>query len=68
MATIIRSCDGDVLDTLCHAHYGRLPGVVEAVYGANPGLAALPQPFASGVLITMPDLPQRQAQTIQLWT
>ena len=68
MATIIRSCDGDVLDTLCHAHYGHLPGVLEAVYGANPGLAALPQPFASGVLVTLPDLPQRQAPTIQLWT
>lgn len=68
MATIIRSCDGDVLDTLCHAHYGHLQAVVEAVYGANPGLAALPQPFTAGVLITMPDLPPRQAQTIQLWT
>lgn len=38
---------GDILDTLCYAHYGTLKGTVEAVYEANPGLARELQPFRS---------------------
>lgn len=68
MATIIRSCDGDVLDTICHRHYGNLMGTVEAVLAANPGLAALPQPFTAGHLIVLPDLPPPRADTIRLWS
>ncbi|OCJ24576.1 tail protein X [Serratia sp. 14-2641] len=30
---------GDTLDALCHRHYGRTEGVVEAVLLVNPGLA-----------------------------
>ncbi|MCZ2898093.1 tail protein X, partial [Burkholderia thailandensis] len=56
MARTLRTSDGDVLDTLCYAAYGTLSGIVEAVYEANPGLAREPQPFRSGVLITLPDL------------
>ena len=41
MATTIKTSDGDVLDRLCHQHYGHLMGTVEAVLEANPGLAAL---------------------------
>lgn len=67
MATIIRSCEGDVLDTICQAHYGVVAGSVEAVYAANPGLAAQPQPFAAGVLIRMPVLAPRRSDVIQLW-
>ncbi|SFU79782.1 tail protein X [Pseudoduganella namucuonensis] len=68
MAMIIRSADGDVLDSLCHAHYGRLAGTVEAVYAANPGLAARPQPFAAGVVIRLPDLVPPRADVVRLWT
>ncbi len=67
MATTIRTSDGDVLDSLCHAHYGRLAGVVEAVLAANPGLADQPQPFASGVMIVLPDLAVQQQATVTLW-
>lgn len=68
MATIIRTCDGDVLDTICHAHYGYVAGTVEAVYAANPGLAAQTQPFAAGLEIRMPLLPARRGDVVQLWT
>ncbi|WP_261504013.1 tail protein X, partial [Burkholderia multivorans] len=53
---------------LCYAHYGTLKGTVEAVYEANPGLAREPQPFRSGVLITMPDLDTPRDEPIQLWS
>ncbi len=67
MATIIRTCDGDVLDTICQAHYGFVAGSVEAVYAANPGLAAQPQPFAAGLTMLLPPLPPRRSDVIQLW-
>ncbi len=68
MATILRTADGDLLDTLCHRHYGHLNGTVEAVLEANPGLAARPQPLESGVLVFMPDLPPPASETIRLWS
>ncbi|HEF4774304.1 tail protein X [Burkholderia multivorans] len=68
MAKILRTSDGDILDTLCYAHYGTLKGTVEAVYEANPGLAREPQPFRSGVLIMMPDLDTPRDEPIQLWS
>ncbi|KVN77134.1 phage tail protein [Burkholderia stagnalis] len=68
MAKTLRTSDGDVLDTLCHKHYGTLSGTVEAVYEANPGLAREAQPFRSGVLIVMPVLEVPRDEPIQLWS
>ncbi|AIO41949.1 phage Tail Protein X family protein [Burkholderia cenocepacia] len=68
MAKILRTSDGDILDTLCYANYGTLKGTVEAVYEANPGLAREPQPFRAGVLITLPDLDAPRVEPIQLWS
>ena len=68
MAKIIRTSDGDRLDTLCYRYYGNLNGTVEAVVAANPGLAKTPQPFASGVIIRLPDLPVQTKKQIQLWS
>lgn len=68
MAKTIRTSDGDRLDTLCFRHYGNLTGTVEAVVAANPGLAKAPQPFASGVIIHLPDLPVKTRKQIQLWS
>jgi phage tail protein X len=42
--------------------------VVEAVYEANPGLAARTQPFAAGIRITLPDLDVQRDEPVQLWT
>lgn len=67
MATTIRTSDGDVLDSLCFVHYGHLSGTVEATLAANPGLAAVSQPYASGRLIVLPDLPEPTGATVTLW-
>ncbi|SDX24414.1 tail protein X [Nitrosomonas oligotropha] len=68
MAKTIRTSDGDRLDTLCYRHYGSLNGTVEAVIHANPGLAKVVQPFASGVIIRLPNLPAQTKKQIQLWS
>ena len=68
MAKIIRTSEGDVLDEICYAVYGSVTGMVEAVYEANPGLAAHEQPFAAGILITLPDVEIPRDEPVQLWT
>ncbi|QGW77747.1 phage tail protein [Pseudomonas alkylphenolica] len=67
MATTCRTSDGDLLDTLCHHYYGHLNGTVEAVLGANQGLADEPQPYRAGVLIVLPELPAPTDALIQFW-
>ena len=67
MAMTIKTSDGDVLDRLCHQHYGHLMGTVEAVLEANPGLDACSQPFVSGVIIHLPDLATARTDVINLW-
>lgn len=66
---IYRTKDGDVLDALCLTQYGARAGAAEAVLNANPGLAALGPVYASGVMITFPDLPAATpgVATIRLW-
>lgn len=67
MAMTCRTSDGDLLDVLCQHYYGHLNGSVEAVLGANQGLADEPQPYRAGVLIVFPDLPATTEALIQLW-
>ncbi|GGU68752.1 phage tail protein [Pseudomonas laurentiana] len=67
MATICRTSEGDLLDTLCQNYYGHLNGSVEAVLDANQGLADEPQPFRAGVLIRLPELQAVTEAVIQLW-
>lgn len=69
MATTCRTSDGDLLDVICYGYYGRMEGVVEAVLGANPGLADEAQPFRAGVVFKLPDLalPADTDDQIQLW-
>ncbi|MCA5967427.1 tail protein X [Pseudomonas sp. P129] len=67
MATICRTSDGDLLDTICHQYYGHLNGSVEAVLDANQGLADEPQPYRAGVQIVLPDLLIQTEEMIQLW-
>ncbi len=68
MAKIIRTSDGDRLDTICYRYYGHLNGSVEAVLEANPGLAAKPQPFVSGIEFSMPDIAVPVTKEINLWS
>jgi phage tail protein X len=44
-----------------------LNGSVEAVLEANQGLADEPQPYRTGVVIVMPDLPSPTEEGISLW-
>lgn len=43
----------EMVDAICHRHYGRTKDVTEAVLAANPGLAALGPilPFATQVFL-----------------
>ena len=66
MARTIRTSDGDRLDTLCFRYYGNLNGTVEAVLDANPGLAAVAQPFDAGVVIVLPDIDVTPEKPISL--
>jgi phage tail protein X len=67
MATICRTSDGDLLDTLCFQHYGHLNGTVEAVLSENRLLADERQPFRAGLLIIFPEVIKPMAEQVQLW-
>lgn len=63
-----RTKDGDMVDAICHRHYGRTAGVVEAVLEANPGLADEGSVLAAGVAILLPDLPDPEPdEGVSLW-
>lgn len=53
MATIYTTKQNEVVDAICHRHYGRTRDVTEAVLAANPGLAAMGPvlPFATRVVL-----------------
>ncbi|HCN44572.1 MAG TPA: phage tail protein [Pseudomonas sp.] len=67
MATICRTSEGDLLDTLCQHYYGHLKGSVEAVLDANQGLADEAQPLRGGLLIRLPVLAVNTDATVLLW-
>ncbi len=68
MPQTYRTSDGDMLDEICHRHYGRSSGVVEVVLEANPGLADKGLIFSVGVEILLPELPTtNELQTVKLW-
>lgn len=68
MATYLTR-DGDMLDAVCQAHYGRQAGAVEAVLEANPGLAEQGPLLSAGHRIELPELPEeaRESGTVRLW-
>lgn len=67
MATICRTSDGDLLDSICNHHYGHLRGTMEAVLAANEGLGREPQPFRAGLRIVLPDVVESVSTSVQLW-
>jgi len=67
MAMTCRTASGDLLDTICQNYYGHLSGTVEAVLDANQGLADEQQPFRTGLLIHLPDLPPPSDEVVMLW-
>ena len=49
--------DGDVLDKICHRHYGASSPATEIVLENNPGLAQLGDTYPYGIHIYLPDIP-----------
>lgn len=66
MATY-RTTDGDMLDIICWAAYGRQSGAVEAVLDANRGLADRGPVYPAGVEISLPQITAPSAQPARLW-
>ncbi len=62
--TVRMGRQGDTVDMLCLAQYGRTDGVTEAVMAANPHLRALGPVLPVGTLVTLPALPPAPEQTI----
>ncbi len=59
---------GDTLDALCHRHYGRTEGVVEAVLLANSGLIEVGVILPHGTAVTLPVMATAPStETVQLW-
>lgn len=59
---------GDTLDALCHRHYGRTEGAVEAVLVANPGLAEHGVILPHGTTVELPEVASSPVtNTINLW-
>ena len=69
MTTIYMTRQGETVDLVCLAHYGRTVAVVEAVIEANPGLAALGPVLPLGTKINMPDVADTGSATslTSLW-
>lgn len=59
----------EVVDAICHRHYGRTKDVTEIVLAANPGLAALGPilPFATRVVLPAVQEKTRRKALIGLW-
>ncbi|MBC6416877.1 MAG: tail protein X [Rhodospirillales bacterium] len=65
--TVYRTRDGDMVDALAKAHYGR-EDMTAAVYRANPGLAAKGAVLPAGILIRLPDPgPEPVRRPVRLW-
>lgn len=67
--TRLVSIAGDTVDMMCRRHYGAEVGYCEAVYTANPGLAALGAILPAGVVIVAPDVapPVQRDAVVRLW-
>jgi len=67
--TKIRARQGDMVDAICRRVYGDESGFVEAVLGANPGLAALGPILPEGTEVTLPVVNPEPAQAplVTLW-
>ena len=65
-----RSKAGDVLDAIVWAHYGRQDDrIVELVYEANRGLAALGPVLPEGTVVQLPEIEQeRSTESVRLWS
>jgi phage tail protein X len=70
MSEVYVTRQGETVDLVCLAHYGRTSRVVEKVIEANPGLAALGVVLPLGTKIIMPLMPAKQSAKplVSLWS
>jgi len=65
--TRYRTLQGDMVDAICKAHYDD-EAMAQAVYDANPGLAAHGPLLPAGLVITLPvQAGQTVERPIRLW-
>ena len=68
MTRQITTRQGDVVDQIALAFYGRTGDATEAVLDANPHLADLPPVLPAGVVVIMPNLPSTPTKArLKLW-
>jgi phage tail protein X len=68
MTRQITTRDGDMVDHLALAAYGRTAGATEAILDANPGLEALGPILPAGVVVTLPELAETpESAVVKLW-
>ncbi len=63
--TAVMARQGDTVDMLCLAQYGRTDAVTEAVMADNPHLRDLGPVLPVGTLVTLPPQPPAPEQTIK---
>lgn len=68
MSTTITTRPDDLLDLICHRHYGRVD-VLPLVLEANRHLAQQPPVLPDGLTIILPELgAEPEAPIIRLWS
>lgn len=67
--TLYETRDGDVLDLICHNHYGSEIGTTEIVLEQNRGLSSYGSTLPAGLTIELPDLtsPTVVTEQVNLW-
>lgn len=59
---------GQTVDSIAFNYYGHTNGTVEKILSANHGLAEHGAVLPHGLVIELPEIPQKQKETeIQLW-
>lgn len=66
---VYTAIDGDMVDSIAHAYYGRHAKNTEAIYLANPKLCRLGPVLTAGTKVRLPAIVQQQQVTPfrQLW-
>lgn len=63
------SIEGETVDAIAFAYFGRHQGTTEAIYDANPGLADHGLLLPAGLSIAIPEMPAEapSARTVKLY-
>ncbi len=65
MAITYKTVDGDMLDAICHKHYGSSNGYIDIVYKANLELSSKPIILPAGIIIILPKV--MLTSEVSLW-